>query len=182
MRRVSLLDKNWAEQIVIDVASEIFLVFQKVVDESKEEGSNTKLAVEEFLIGYLSMLYLLTNVALKDKFLSAILQKIMTSANIILLFELYEVVKEDVSFQHKLLKLIENLLKITELNESIQCAAETLLISSYAPKSQLAMTFDQPFASFITQKVVQIQTNRSKDQYIGRYLIKLLLTLICSKE
>ena len=120
MRRVSLLDKNWAEQIVIDVASEIFLVFKKVVGESKEEGSNTKLAVEEFLIGYLSMLYLLTNVALKDKFLSAILQKIMTSANIILLFELYEVVKEDVSFQHKLLKLIENLLKITELNESIQ--------------------------------------------------------------
>ena len=98
MRRVSLLDKNWAEQIVIDVASEIFLVFKKVVNENKEEGSNTKLAVEQFLVGYLSMLYLLTNVALKDKFLSIILQKIMTTDNIMLLFQLFEVVKEDVSF------------------------------------------------------------------------------------
>ena len=60
--------------------------------------SNTKLVVEEFLMGYLSMLYLLSNVALKDQFLSIILQKIMKSDNIILLFQLYDVVKDDDSF------------------------------------------------------------------------------------
>ena len=65
--------------------------------------------IDTFLNGYLSMLYLLANVAQIESIPRQILKKISTPERIGILFELYQVVNS--SFQIKIIRLIDSLLK-----------------------------------------------------------------------
>ena len=94
-----------------------------------------------FLDSYISLLYLLTNVAQIKQIPKGIVQAMATSENISTLFELYEVV--DCNFRIKILLLIRNLFKCGVSKDMFDQACRTIQNSEEEQQGVLISLFDQ---------------------------------------